>query len=260
VSGVSHRWAWLLLAAVALGCRTGAGPEEAVGGLELPPLSVQPTAPQLVVLVSVAGLGPEAYSGPLPTMPLLARMARAGAFADRVEPVAPASSSPAHASLITGRQPAQHRVTSERLLGDRGVRRAGFDHASQLRSPSLWSVSAQRRLNVAVLGWPTTVGAAIPLLLPDVGMAPGGLLPSGEVLKRRETPPVACHHPRGLFDHAGDAPDGVAAAIADLDVGLALDQTAERLSQAIQPRFIATLPNGVDAGHQNHAGGEDGQQ
>ena len=93
MSCVSRRWAWLLLAVVALGCRTGAGPEEAVGGLELPPLSAQPTVPQLVVLVSVAGLSPDAYSGPLPTMPLLARMARAGAFADRVEPVAPASSS-----------------------------------------------------------------------------------------------------------------------------------------------------------------------
>jgi len=258
VSRVSRRWAWLLLAVVALGCRTGAGPEEAVAGLELPPLSAQPTVPQLVVLVSVAGLGPDAYRGPLPTMPLLARMARAGAFADRVEPVAPASSSPAHASLITGRQPAQHRVTSERLLGDRGVRRAGFDHASQLRGPSLWSVSVQRRPNVAALGWPTTVGAAIPLLLPDVGMPPRGATWL-EALADKSTPWLLERaQSRGGDDPEtaipGAARDGVLVGVA-CDVIASPSPPSLLLLHLAQPRVpVARFGPGTPAAREAYAG------
>ncbi len=141
-------------------------------GFDLPALSRQAEVPSLVVMVAVGGLDAAAWRGPDAAMPTLARLAEAGAAAERVEAVAPASHSPAMATLATGRSPTSHRITSERLLGERGVRRVGFGHASLLRGPTLWSAAAESRRSVAALGWPTTVGAAVPLLVPDVGIPP----------------------------------------------------------------------------------------
>jgi len=128
-----------------------------------------------VLLVAVSGLAPGDYAGDAPVMPTLARLAAGGAAADDLEPVAPASRAPAHASLVTGRRPARHGIMSDRLLGEKGVRRAGFDHASYLRGPSLWSEGVAAGRSVAALGWPTTLGAAIPLLIPDLPPSRTGL-------------------------------------------------------------------------------------
>jgi hypothetical protein len=82
--------------------------------------------------------------------------------------VAPAAEYPAHATLVTGRLPSSHGIVADRRLGERGVRRARYSHASLLRAPTLWQVAADAKREVAALGWPTTVGAAISDLLPDV--------------------------------------------------------------------------------------------
>jgi predicted AlkP superfamily pyrophosphatase or phosphodiesterase len=54
------------------------------------------------------------------------------------------------------------------MLGDRGVRRARYWHASYVRDATLWQSAIDARIAVAALDWPATVGAAIPLLLPNV--------------------------------------------------------------------------------------------
>jgi hypothetical protein len=61
-----------------------------------------------------------------------------------------------------------HGIASERRLGDRGVRSEGYDHASLLRAATLWQRALERGLPVASLDWPTTLGSAIPELLPDL--------------------------------------------------------------------------------------------
>ena len=170
-----RRRAARLAALLALaGCALPGRQAPAPGDAGLPPAPTEPGRPALVVLVSVSAMTPDRYRGADPAMPSVARLAAAGVAAAEVEPVAPAARAPAHATLVTGRRPASHRVASERLLGERGVRGEGYTHASQLRGASLWSAAAEARRPVAALGWPTSVGAAIPLLLPDVEIARRG--------------------------------------------------------------------------------------
>jgi hypothetical protein len=128
-------------------------------------------------LVSVSGLTPAAYGAdgrPDPAMPTAARLARAGAAAERVRSVAPATTYPLHASLVTGALPARHGVPADRQLGEHGVRATLYSHASALTAPTLWGVAGEAGRRVAALAWPTTVGASIPLLLPDVEPAGRG--------------------------------------------------------------------------------------
>jgi predicted AlkP superfamily pyrophosphatase or phosphodiesterase len=142
------------------------------GGARGPALLLpEPTGagpPEVLVVISISGLVPAHYRGEPPAMPTLAALAREGVAADAVVGVAPAAEYPAHATLVTGRLPAGHGIVADRRLGERGVRRARYSHASLLRAPTLWQAAVDAARGVAALGWPTTVGAAIPFLLPDV--------------------------------------------------------------------------------------------
>jgi len=137
--------------------------------LSLPPLGAG--RPEHVVLLSIEGLVPDAYrAGPdgSSAMPTLAALARAGVEAEVVEPAVPATVYPTHATLVTGELPARHGIAADQLLDERGVRSARYSHATRLRAPTLWQRAHEARLSVASLDWPSTEGAAIDLLLPDV--------------------------------------------------------------------------------------------
>jgi predicted AlkP superfamily pyrophosphatase or phosphodiesterase len=82
--------------------------------------------------------------------------------------VLPASPYPAHATLVTGELPARHGVAADRLLGEHGVRRTLYWHASHLKVPTLWQRALEAQMRVAAFDWPSTVGASIELLVPDV--------------------------------------------------------------------------------------------
>jgi predicted AlkP superfamily pyrophosphatase or phosphodiesterase len=107
-------------------------------------------------------------------MPTLAALARAGVAADAVEPAVPAALYPTHATLVTGELPARHGIAADRVLDERGVRRARYSHATRLRAPTLWQRAREAKLSVASLDWPSTEGAAIDLLVPDVEPAREG--------------------------------------------------------------------------------------
>jgi len=147
-----------------------------------PPVSPSPAVsgvafPERVVMISVAGMTPAAYRGDgmrSIVMPTVAALGRSGAAADAVTPVTPSARYPAHATLVTGQRPAAHGIVADRLIGERGVRRASYWHASQLQAPTLWGIAGRDKLSVAALGWPTTVGAAIPLLIPDLAAVSRG--------------------------------------------------------------------------------------
>ena len=137
----------------------------------LPHITGGPARPAHVLLVSVAGLTPDRYlgvDGRTPDMPTVATLGRSGVLAEAMTPVTPATKYPAHASLVTGERPAKHGVTADLLLGDHGVRATRYWHASHLRVPTLWQLATDADLLVASLGWPSTVGASIDLLLPDL--------------------------------------------------------------------------------------------
>lgn len=181
-------WGCVLFSLVACSTWTSPLPERAgetaassephaAAELALPPPDRRVARPWLVALISVGGLTSAAWESSAetaPAMPFLAKLVASGASAPHVQPVAPASHSPAHATLVTGRPPALHRIVSERRLTDRGVGPAGFTEASLLEGPTLWSAAAEAGRRVAALGWPTTLGANIAALIPDVGIAPSG--------------------------------------------------------------------------------------
>lgn len=135
-----------------------------------------PGPPAHLVLVSIAGLEPAHYGASAavgvppaqPVAPTLAVLAELGVAAELVEPIAPPATYPAHATLVTGRPPREHGIVADQRLGERGVRRERASHASLLRAPAFWQVAKERRLPVAALDWPTTEGAGVEALLPDV--------------------------------------------------------------------------------------------
>ena len=161
-----------LFAGVTVGCVGPEFPGRSDGGgsqpFSLPVLAGASTRPAHIVVVSVAGLTSDRHAGEDPAMPTLAALARAGVAAEAVESVAPAASYPAHASLATGQRPAAHGITADRRLGTRGVRSARLWHASDLRAVTVWQLAVDQNRRVSALGWPSTVGAAIPLLVPDI--------------------------------------------------------------------------------------------
>jgi len=128
-------------------------------------------APARVLLVSVAGLAPRAYrgaDGAAPWMPTLARLARAGARADAVVPVAPASPGPVHASLVTGRRPAAHGVGSDHPLAARGTDPARHREAGAIGAPTLWDRVREPGAGTALIGWPSTAGAPADRVFPEL--------------------------------------------------------------------------------------------
>jgi len=156
-----------------LACAGRRGGGAVARAVALPAPAQPPGPPALVVLVSVAGLVPALYRGSPAWMPTLAAMGRAGVAAERVTGVAPTSEYPAHATLVTGRHPAGHGIVADHRIGERGVRGARFSHASGLRAPTLWQLAGETKRPVLSLAWPTTVGASIPLLLPDADAKKG---------------------------------------------------------------------------------------
>ncbi len=235
--GRGRRVGWLAVVIVlvaAVGCaklRDVLPASQAPG--TLPVLEGAERAPARVVLVSVAGLTPPDYlttPGVVPNMPTLARMARAGAAAEAVEPVAPSSSYPAHASLVTGRSPAQHGVSADRVLGDHGSEARRATPRPPLRAPALWEAVATSGRRSVVLGWPASSGGRIDLVFPETF-----------ALEQDEDWPtwMASHTSPGLLDAArrlgADAP-GVAAPGPERDrllMGLACDSLASNAPPAL---------------------------
>ena len=99
---------------------------------------------------------------------MLATLARSGVYSERLELNGAVSRYPAHATLVTGRGSDSHGIASDQLLSEQGVRSTPYWHASRLKGGSLWQAEAEAGGRVVALDWPTTVGASIDTLLPDL--------------------------------------------------------------------------------------------
>jgi predicted AlkP superfamily pyrophosphatase or phosphodiesterase len=200
-----------------------AGREPAPEALSLPAIGPSSKPPARVVIVSVAGLTPDAYlpgSATSASMPTLTALAQAGVAAEQVVPVPPSSSYPAHATLATGRSPAVHGITADQLLGEHGGIARRPTPRPPLRSPALWEAVADSGRRAVVLGWPGSSGGRIDLVFPEAFP-----LEPGEDWKSW----LAAHASPGLIDAAirlgADAP-ATAAPGAERDhllVGLACE-------------------------------------
>ena len=130
--------------------------------------------PRRVLLITVAGLtatdflnarGHAVAREDDALMPNLARLAREGAIGVRAQPPSPGSTYAAHASLATGLLPKRHGVIADQALDKEGKRTLPFWDNRLLRGTSLWDAAIGR--GVVSLGWPTTTGARIELVVPD---------------------------------------------------------------------------------------------
>ena len=136
----------------------------------LPDLAGVAGPPDPLLVVSVSGLVPEAYGrgaspGPA-TMPMLAALAARGVAADGMRPVAPGASQPAHATLLTGREPAAHGIGAARPMGPLGASRQGSREASAMKARTLFDAAREAGVRSAAIGWPATAGAPVDQLFP----------------------------------------------------------------------------------------------
>ena len=162
----------MLVVAFAAGCalvpRQGPDPAPVDGGavVRLPVMEATPGSPRVLVVVSVAGLT-TAHAGRPDAMPVLAALASAGVVARDTERVVPASPYAIHATLVTGRPPADHGILGDRLITDDGLSRVRPWDVTHYRAPTLWEAAERAGRRTVALDWPTTRGADVAAVLPD---------------------------------------------------------------------------------------------
>ena len=132
--------------------------------------------PRRVFLITIAGLlsadflnarGHIASERDNVRMPNLARLAREGAIGMQAHPPTPGAVYPSHATLVTGLNPTQHGIISDQALDQDGNRALPYWDNRLLKGMTLWDAAVGR--GVLALGWPTTNGARIELVVPDGG-------------------------------------------------------------------------------------------
>ncbi len=180
--GIGNAVGWLACAALATACATPTLQDQRVATREFSPGARRaPGPPRRVLLLTVAGLesmdfldpwGQAAAEGAGVRMPNLARLAREGAMGIAARPPTPGSSFASHATIATGRLPRSHGVVADSAIEADGTDAIPFLDNRLLRGSALWDAAIGR--GVIALGWPTTAGARIELLVPAVASSGGG--------------------------------------------------------------------------------------
>lgn len=147
-----------------------------------------PARPKVIV-ISLDGLMPEVYLDPDAhglRVPTLRALAARGEVA-RVESVLPTSTYPAHATLVTGVTPAAHGITTNRAPDPLAKNLDGYRwYAEDFTAPTLWDrVEAEGR-TVGLVTWPTTVGADVTYLVPEIWRA--GTADDQKLVRAMSTP------------------------------------------------------------------------
>jgi predicted AlkP superfamily pyrophosphatase or phosphodiesterase len=128
-----------------------------------------------VILVSVDGLLPASYLNPDAhglKVPLLREIVRRGAYSEALTSVFPTLTYPAHTSLATGAEPAEHGITTNAAPDPMQQNQQGWRwYAEDIRVPALWDVARTRGLRTALVWWPVTVGARADALVPELWRA-----------------------------------------------------------------------------------------
>jgi predicted AlkP superfamily pyrophosphatase or phosphodiesterase len=138
------------------------------------PPQIQKTYPQeqkqYLILISVDGLRPEFYlNAKRYGAKNLERLCKEGAFAKSVKTVYPSVTYPAHATISTGVYPAKHGIVANTIFDlKKGYIRKWYWHVNHLKSKPIWRVAKENRLKVASFSWPTTLGAEIDYLIPEI--------------------------------------------------------------------------------------------
>lgn len=133
------------------------------------PILARAEDPRHIVMISIDGLMPSAYTQPGPSrIPTLRRLAREGAFAEGVMGVLPTVTYPSHTSLITGVRPSVHGIVDNHVLDPLGISQgAWYWYARDIRAITLLGASRSAGLRTASVNWPVTVGAQADILVPE---------------------------------------------------------------------------------------------
>lgn len=123
-----------------------------------------------VLLISIDGLVPDVYldrEKAAAATPNLAALARRGVAADQVVTVFPSVTYPAHATMVTGTNPATHRVSSNFQPGTT----EWLANAADIKGTTLWHAAKQAGLTTAAVMWPMTYGADVNWLVTESSQA-----------------------------------------------------------------------------------------
>lgn len=127
--------------------------------------------PDLVILLSIDGLGASYVDDPRLALPALRGLIARGARARRLTPVFPTVTWPCHTSIVTGVSPARHgvlgNVVFDRSTGE-PVDHYGDRTEAPVRAETLWDALHARRERTGSVCWPKTRGVtAIPDNIPE---------------------------------------------------------------------------------------------
>ncbi len=145
-----------------------------VAGPRTPAQLPAPTVrPQYLLLVSIDGVGYEAFRRHRRALPVLSRLARRGALRP-MHTTFPSMTWVAHTSLITGQLPRHHGIVGNRWMEADGTFRRpaaawDTDRWRRARVPNLPELAQRAGLSVATLNWPATQGSrAMRWNLPEI--------------------------------------------------------------------------------------------
>ena len=145
-----------------------------------------------VILVSIDSLMPEVYLTPDAhglKIPNLRELARNGAYSTGVRTVFPASTYPAHTSIVTGVNPATHGIVKNRpddpmnVLGD-----AMPFYTEDIRVPTLYQAAEAKGLRTALVYWPVTMGAKVDAIVPEFWRSQDGSVEDQKLQRVISTP------------------------------------------------------------------------
>lgn len=86
----------------------------------------------------------------------------------QVRSVYPSMTYPCHSSVVTGKAPKKHGITSNTLLQPSRIKPDWHWHYKGIHGPSLFSEAAKAGLSTAALLWPVTGGGPIAYNLPEI--------------------------------------------------------------------------------------------
>lgn len=209
-----------------------------------------------VVLVTIDGFRPDFYTDATWGMVNLQQLMQEGVFAEGVNSVFPSVTFPAHTTIITGVQPAQHGVYFNDIFEPGIAKGRWYADYDSIKVPTLFDAVQKAGMTSASIIWPVSVGAPITYNIPDI-WEQGGNTDRRAITARYATP-------KGLYEELEQHATGhLEANDFNMDKDyLAMDENIARMGGYLIRKYrpALTMVHLPCADHAEHAEGRDGQQ
>jgi len=110
----------------------------------------------------------EAMAGDGENYPNVARFKREAYYKGGLKTVFVSNTYPVHATIATGKLPADHGVVSNLLPPKKNGERPWAQMASCIKAKTIWDAAREKNLSTAAMLWPATCGAKIDWHMPEV--------------------------------------------------------------------------------------------